>query len=259
MRSEIADPNIPTALFFHGLNTFKDDLLHLGPVNLGRMDRHLKPALETRGIRIHSIDGIGFSSPESQARHACTQITNGFGLRDGSHVSFLGNSMGGLVTRALAHLWMHEPSLNPRRLKIDKLISWGTPHAGSPAAEWFFTRNHETFRHYSSTSVQKFNERYPLGAYAPEFYFLCSATWRDVSPYFWGVHTLMNGLTTAAVSDGFMHAESQKWGECRGTFVLDHFGQTGFDSILPLPSQRSRSRHEFSKLCDRMAELVKNA
>ncbi len=163
------------------------------------------------------------------------------------------------MTRALADLWMNEPSMNPRELKVEKLISWGTPHAGSPAAEWFFNKNHNTFRHYTSAALKKFNGRYALGAYAPEYYLLCLATWRDVSPYFWGVHTLMNGIQTTAVSDGFMHVESQKWGECVGTFVLDHFGQTGFDSILPLPSQRTRSRLEFAKLCDRMAELIKNA
>lgn len=244
------------AIFFHGLNTFKDDLLHLGPVNLGRFDRHLKPALESRGVRVYSIDGIGFDSPEAQAQTAAREIAK-LDFQN-QRVNFLGNSMGGLTARALARLWATEPDTNPQRLEIEKLISWGAPHFGTSAATWSVTKGHSTFRHYSPQAMVEFNKRCPLDKYAREYYFLCATNWRGVSPYFWSLYPLLHGLKpkSTAPSDGFILAESQAWGEHRGSFTLDHFGQIGFDSILPLRHQRANSQREFAKLCDGMVELI---
>lgn len=253
-----------SAVFFHGLNTFKDDLLHLGPVTLGRMDRHLSPALQARGVHVYSIDGIGFGSPEEQARTACSQIVANAGITHGSRLSFLGNSMGGLVARALANLWKSEPATNPKNLKVERLISWGTPHRGTRVAEFAadfsllgrkINASYETFRHYSPSALAKFNERHPLNSVAPEYFFECAGGLDAISPYFWALRW-MDPEIQASPSDGFILGESQRWGECRGHFALDHFGQMGFSTLLAFQSQREKSRNEFNRLCEDLAQLV---
>ena len=195
----------PIAIFFHGLNTFCDDVLHLGPVNLGRMDRHVKSEFEARGVRVYSIDGIGTGSPEEQARIASDQIARTDAIELGSSLNLIGNSMGGLVTRALAHHWKNNPASNSKRLKIERLISWGTPHRGSIAAEFAvefpnnnprvsrvltalgykFGKHNDTYKHYSPKALADFNARYPVNFYGPEYYFECVAGLRDISPYFY--------------------------------------------------------------------------
>ncbi len=250
----------PVVFFFHGLNTFGDDLLHFGPVNLGRMDRFVTPALESGGLKVYSINGVGSGSPESQARLAASQISGFKDLQPESNVTLIGNSMGGLVTRALARLWKIEPGLNSHGLKIEKLISWGTPHQGTRVADLALkvSKKHPTFMHYSTTAIGRFNELHPLNAFAPEFCFTCAVGWREVSPYFYPYFFVHSRSHPPRPSDGFISVENQTWGRVRGTFRLDHFGQTGFSMIFPTRAQRERSRKEFTKLCDAMAALVKS-
>lgn len=276
----------PTALFFHGLNTFGDDLLHIGRVSRGRMDRHLREEFESRGVRFFSMNGIGMGSPEDQALICARQIET-LDIESETAVHFLGNSMGGLVARALAALWKDGKVQNPKNLRVASLISWGTPHRGTVAADFAldFTkrnsrlvkslaqigydmaRNDETYRHYSPRSLDDFNRRYPLHSASPEHSFICAVPLREVSPYFWALYGYLHGVgpiellrrlgqrfDSFAPSDGFIPVGSQNWGERHGPYALDHFAQSGFFSILSKPI---RARAEFEKLCDDMTALMK--
>ncbi len=271
----------PTVLFFHGLNTYGDDLLHLGPVNLGRMDRYLVPEFEKHGVRFISIDGVGNGSPEVQAEHALKVIQKIFDnsaseirgapeIQDGP-LHLLGNSLGGLVARVVA-----------TQLNVKTVCSWGSPHLGAGAADlalkfpdkfprmtkalknmgYIVGKNRDVYRHYSSEGLHEFNLRYPIQGSTPEHSFVCAVPLRDVSPYFWPFYGPLHGLGAAEFakrltgksndipdSDGFITAASQARGQVHGPYHLDHFVQAGFLSMLPRSAQRLRAKNEFERLC----------
>ncbi len=279
----------PTVVFLHGLNTFGDDLLHLGPVKLGRMDMHVKREFEKLGCHFISIDGVGFGSPDDQASFAAMKLAEQKDLRSESDIYLLGNSMGGLVARALASLLKNRTESNPKKLKVAKLLAWGTPHHGALAADlalafstsnprlvnsisklgYDLKKNESTYRHYSTESLKKFNERYPLNSTTAESTFLCAVSARSSSPYFWGLYGLLHGIPIKEFSrrlfdenvdpqpsDGFISLKSQTWGDTHGPYALDHFGQTGFHQILPKTAQRVKARKEFEKLCHDMYRVM---
>ena len=267
----------PTVIFFHGLNTYGDDLLHLGRVDLGRMDRYLVPEFEKHGVRFISINGIGDGTPEAQAGVAMSQIKQ-IPRSDGP-IHLLGNSLGGLVARVIA-----------TRMQVASVISWGSPHLGAGAADlalnfprkypqltealakigYVVGKNSDVYRHYSSEGLEDFNRRYPYQNSTPEHSFLCAVPLKDVSPYFWPFFAPLHGLgpidfakhvagksQPVPDSDGFITVASQTRGETHGPYYLDHFVQAGFVSMMPTPAQRKRARQEFEKLCSDMARLIK--
>ena len=246
----------PTIIFLHGLNTFGDDLLHLGPVKLGRMDVHLRREFEKLGATFVSIDGIGFGSPEAQATIAAGQLAVEKILKPQSIVYLLGNSMGGLTARALAHLLTRDTKSNPKNLKIAEVLTWGSPHYGTRAAYFAskLLKKNSTYHHYSTESLAEFNNRFPVDAVAREHAFLCAVPIRDASPYFWAFNGLVHKL--GVPSDGFITLESQSWGKTHGPYALDHFGQSGFHQIQPTPARRVKARNEFEKLCRDMYTVM---
>ncbi len=273
-------------IFLHGLNTFGDDLLHLGPVTLGRMDQHLRSQFEKQGARFFSVDGVGRGSPESQARIAIRKISEESPFEKGASVFLLGNSMGGLTARSLAKIWREDPTTNPRELRLQGLLSWGTPHHGTSVAAmaleipgiyprlslWLsklgysLTKNSSTYEHYTPASLREFNQLHPILPQAPECTFLCTIPFRKSAPYFWSLYAKVHSLPTEALirswrsdeapSDGFISLESQTWGRSFGPYRLDHFTQSGFFSILPTRSQKNDAATEFEKLCFDMKKLM---
>lgn len=279
----------PIIIFFHGLNTFGDDQLHLGPATLGRMDLHLKSALENRGVQFFSINGIGSGSPETQATCALDQLANHPSLAPGSSIHLFGQSMGGLVARVVAHRLKTEPEVNPKSLYVKNIITCGTPHRGTVAANFALEfaeknralvrglatvgydleRNSETFRHYSPQSLDAFNMKYPAESAAPEHTLICAVPLRSVSRYFLGFYRRLHGLgrlemirglfatsDSFAPSDGFIPVGSQNWAHVYGPYGLDHFAQMGFFSMVQTPSGRAAAKLEFQRFCDDIVKLT---
>lgn len=281
-------------VFIHGLNSYGDDNLHLGPAIMGRMDEHLRRSFETRGFRFISINGVGLGSPDEQATIAVRQIEtlSNDVLPSGSTIHLLGNSMGGLVVRALAHRWKTESVLAEKNLRLGRIISWGTPHRGTRASDYageFPERNPllaksiaklgyrvdkgvETSKHCSPRTLDEFNLRYPLGGAGREDSFVCAVPLRDVSPWWWGLYGYIHGLNplafakrlamktdTFSPSDGFITVGSQAWGERHGPYALDHFAQIGFFKLLPPRGDlKERAAREFERLCDDMTTLIRS-
>lgn len=273
-------------IFLHGLNTFGDDVLHLGPVTLGRMDLHLRAEFEKQGARFFSVDGVGSGSPEVQARIAIAQLAKENPFEKGSRVFLLGNSMGGLAARALAKIWREEPNSNPHELRLQGLLSWGTPHHGTSAAAmaleipktyprlvrvlsklgYHLTKNSSTYSHYTPDSLREFNRLHPINLETPEYTFGCAIPFRKSAPYFWSLYGKTHSIPASEIlkswksdkapSDGFISLESQTWGRSFGPYQLDHFTQSGFFSILPTRQQKNDARTEFEKLCFDMKKLM---
>lgn len=281
----------PIAVFFHGLNTFGDDLLHLGPVNLGKMDRHLAPALSEHGVRFIAVEKVGDGSPESQADWAISWLKQNAPEIQGKEISLLGNSIGGLVARALAKKLRDRPeSLD---VHVRRIITWGTPHRGTIAADltshlsqkfprlypqltaalarvdYHVDAKSSTFKAYSPRTMESFNLIHPIHPETDEFSLLCSAPLADVSPYFWTLYPHLHGLSVGrfakalvtdansfAPSDGFVPIGSQTWGRERGPYRLDHFVQMGFSELLPSRNRRNFAKLEFRKLVSDLAQLL---
>lgn len=281
----------PIAVFFHGLNTFGDDLLHLGPVTMGRMDRYLAPALREHGVHFVSVEKVGDGSPEVQADWAITWLQKNAPEIGGREISLLGNSIGGLVARALAKRLREQPKLLDTSVR--KIITWGTPHRGSVAADlpahlakkypYFYPkissglakvnyhveRKSSTFNVYSPREMEKFNLAFPIHPTTQEFSLLCSVPAAEVSPYFWALYPHLHGTSFAALakslligresfapSDGFVPNGSQSWGRELGPYRLDHFVQMGFTELIPLKSRRNVAKLEFQKLVSDLAQLL---
>lgn len=245
-------------VFIHGLNTYGDDDLHVGPLAFGPMHARLEEELKARGHHFLPVLGLGFGSPEEQAEKARPQLP-----KDGPLYLF-GQSTGGLVARVLAA----HPALSSR---IHSVFTIGTPHRGTAAAEFglnFETRHPqltkifsmagydtrkkaEIFSHYTPKALHEFNQRY---SERPNMYSLiCEVERRALS---WPLRPFYKNLHPAnQSSDGFIWAESQSWGESLGPFQLDHFTQLGFFPFFSTQA-REHARREFDRLIAQIDRIV---
>ncbi len=240
-------------VFLHGLCTYADDELHLGPVRLGRLDRHVVHFFAEHKTPLLSINGIGFGSPEEQAETALPQINST--LNCPQHLILLGNSMGGIVARVL------QPLLEEAGHTVE-VVTWGTPHLGTLAASrndslplrlatkligYDLEKRYSTFKHYTPQAMATFNCRYPFRT-ATHFSLECNAPFRYTLP-------LLLPLHPGQPSDGFITIESQRFGQTIACFQLDHFAAIGYAGLHPLKSVRERLRQEFVRLMETILQL----
>lgn len=235
-------------VFLHGLCTYGDDELHLGPVRLGRLDRHLQGLFAQKKTSLLSINCIGIGSPEEQAETALPQVRSS----PSQHIVLLGHSMGGLTARAL------QPRLEAAGHQVD-VITWGTPHRGTSAANrndhriiremtnligYNLDRRAATFKHCTPDALNAFNKRYPFRTVS-QYSMICDVPLQDTTP-------LLYALRPSRPSDGLIEVESQSFGQILGHFRLDHFAAIGFCNLHPLSSVQSRNREAFHRLFDMM-------
>lgn len=233
-------------IFLHGLCTYGDDELHLGPVRMGRLDRYLVEFFAQRQTSLLSINGIGFGSPEEQAETAIPQIRSSANR----HLILLGHSMGGLTARVL------QPRLEQAGHRVD-IITWGTPHHGTSAAirndsrpvkkiaDWIgynLESRAATFKHCTPDALAPFNKRYPFRQES-QFSLACDVPLQYTTP-------LLFALRPPGPSDGFIKVESQSFGQILDRFRLDHFSAIGYSDLHPLQSVRTHSRTEFNRLVE---------
>ncbi len=273
-------------VFLHGLNTFGDDVLHFGPMKFGKMDRPLKTEFSRFGIKLRSVPGIGQGSPEEQAKLVLCWLRNQLAEKQLSTdlpLVLIGNSLGGLVARVVAHQIRNSELSN---WNLPLLITWGTPHRGVLAAgladRWFkrqpklfeglnwiarifkyeVTRRTRTFRYYTPEALDNFNQKYPeLKDRTKEVSLLCRVNARKTPICLWPLYPLIHDLSYLRLlhevsfsnskyspSDGLIPVGSQIWGEVTGDFQLDHFSQIGFFQFLPRRADREFAKLEFARL-----------
>ncbi len=254
-------------VFMHGLNTFKDDDLHLGPLRFGPMDSQLNRALMARGRSLFSPVGIGAGSPVEQATLVCSQL---LALKDETFY-LLGHSIGGLVARALAH----RPELKGR---IKGVITFGTPHHGANVAElgltfadrhphlnralsasgYKTTARKDIYAQFTCERIEDFNRLHPQPSDIPHFSLICEARanqlgWPLRLSYRY-LHPRSPGENRPA-SDGFIWSSAQHYGKSLGPFALDHFAETGFFFQLS-QVRRIEAEKEFNRMVDVILDLT---
>ena len=253
-----------TLVFIHGLNTYGDDDIHIGPLRFGAMHARLEKRFRDLGHGFHAPQNLGAGSPEEMAEAAARQVRE-FAPRGPIHL--LGQSTGGLVARAMA-------AREEFRERIASIITWGTPHQGTIAAHFaiefarrrpglarvFKTFGYDTgakgsiFAHYTPEAQQTFNTRFPQ-TNERSFSLVCEVNQADLSWPLGFFHSRLHPEREA--SDGFVWRESQTWGNARGPFRLDHFGELGFFPHLRL-SARRRAEIEFERLISEIDRIVSN-
>ncbi len=256
-------------VFFHGLNTYGDDDLHVGPLRYGSMNSPWENALRANGIEVFSPENLGYHPVHEQAELALARLKANGWLEKGD-LFLLGQSSGGLVARALA-------SHNETLVKINGVLTVGTPHQGTTAAELgleFATSNSrmsralskigydaskrsKVFERYLKKSMDEFNAKFPLRDNFWSGYALCEAKRSQLSWPLLIAHGALHRGTESGKSDGFVSSESQAWGECLGRYELDHFGNLGF-FLQPLPHLRKKARAEFARLALDVAVIAKS-
>ncbi len=257
-------------VFIHGLNTYGDHDIHIGPLKFGPMHARLERALAKRGIELVSLSGSPTATPSEQALQLAEQIKE---RKLANQFHLLGQSTGGLVARALAH----HPNLQNR---IASVMTIGTPHRGAIAAEFglafnqryprlqkiFAACGYDTerklaiFRAFTPAAVSEFNQVLTQnGNISPkplEVSFICQVARQETS---WPLLVLGSRLNPEdAPGDGFISSASQRFGLTEGPFALDHFGELGFFPHLSRTA-RIAATSEFERLLDAIANTVRRA
>lgn len=241
-----------TIVFIHGLNTYGDDDIHIGPLKFGYMHSRLEAEFKALGHDFVAVTGLGYGTPEEQAERALQQ------LPETAELHLLGQSTGGLVSRVLAA----HPALNSR---VRTVMTVGTPHGGTAAAEFAlnFPEKHPTltrlfsvagydtrlkaeiFKRFTPQAMREFNEKYPILSTYKAISLICEVERERLS---WPLQFFYKKLHPGSQkSDGLIWTESQKWGAQEGPFQLDHFAQLGFFPHLSR-SARTEAEKEFRRL-----------
>ncbi|MES2854763.1 MAG: hypothetical protein V4692_02815 [Bdellovibrionota bacterium] len=259
----------PLAVYLHGLNTYGDELVHIGPLTFGSMSEAWKKKFDEHKIEFIAVEGIGFDSPIKQAERALAFLLAKNLSHENRPVHLIGHSVGGLCARALSKIW-------PTKNGVSSIITFGTPHLGAHVAEQGIDMHlkapmlHRAFKavgydsiertssflHFTSAEIEKFNAEHPVPKDVSCFSFICSVPRASLSlPYLLTYKKFHPA--PCQESDGFIYCESQRWCEDRGPYKLDHFAQMGVHLHLRA-GDRQRSRDEFVRLTTDVVEVIKN-
>ncbi len=261
-------------VFIHGLNTYGDDDLHLGPIRLKKMYSPWEQALREHGCDVLSLTEFGTGPVWDVADQARDLILMRPWIKNKNKINLIGHSTGGLLARALATM----PRLGE---KISSIVTVGTPHHGTQIATQglAFAEQHShlqrllslvgydtttkasAFSQFTPEALQEFNRQCQLPPQARGAHALCQVSGGEISWPLRFLHSfvLPSGSASAsevACSDGFILSSSQTWCESLGEFGLDHFGNLGFFYQLR-PSARRRARTEFLRLVDTTTKWMK--
>jgi pimeloyl-ACP methyl ester carboxylesterase len=261
----------PIVFFIHGLNTFGDDLIHMGPLNFGPMVGSWRPRLEEIGCEVHSLKEMGFGSFTDQVDRAMKQIDRVLASTSGdAPVHLFGHSMGGLVARGVAQ---RMSSRYPGRVRT--VLTIGSPHGGARAADGAFTFHErspalyrllklfgydtlERLEHLKPLrleAIEEFNSRHPELDDTDNVSIVGSVTWHQIGIHYKMIYKQLH-RTPGEESDGLVLSESQRWARHGGQFALDHLGQLGCFALLSIPSKRA-ARKEFERLVLAVQDIIK--
>lgn len=248
-------------VFLHGLNTYGDDEIHIGPLRFGPMHAALERALTSAGLKFTTLLDLGMGSPDELARKAFSSLEGSILKTEKLHL--LGQSTGGLVAVSLASLLQD---------RVKSVITIGTPHRGSRSAELGleFPSRHpkltglisragydprqksKIFERYTSQALQGFHDARPLHTSTRIYSALCKVDERSLS---WPLALLGLFQKYQAPGDGLIELDSQVYGIPLGPFQLDHYGELGYFPHLS-GNRRRQARAEFERMITEIIGIV---
>lgn len=255
-------------LYIRGLNTYGDDLLHLGPLTLGLMHEQIVYGLTARGWTCHSALGLGPGSLKTQQQAVWDYLNS---LSDWQNPELkwhiLGHSTGGLVARSL----VHRPGVADRCLSVTTVA---TPHLGAKMAGRAISihENHPLWTHglrlcgydlqkkltpfldLRPESLLLFNRNFPDLPPVKYASILCELPLREMC---WPLKWLMRWFHPQHRGDGLVDYVSQPWGQTLGAFALDHLQQLGYTPGLNRSLKRVKMA-EFNRMLDTLDSYWRN-
>lgn len=259
---------MPTVVFLHGLNTFDDGLVHIGPLTFGEMNASWKRELVDRGYEFIDVSGMGFGPVDEQADRALEYLKSSGVLASGKDLHFLGQSMGGLVARALAHR-------APLKGRVKSIITIATPHEGADITHrtmnlrklapkfyalfrlfgYDFESQNETYSHFTPDRLKEVTSRYPLIDDTRCVSLVGSVPFSELSWPFQLIYPIVHPREEKVESDGFLFASTQRWGNETEVFKLDHLGQIGI-FLQIRRKHRLAARREFKRLVEKVVSII---
>lgn len=253
-------------MLFRGLNTYGDDILHVGPMNFGESYRHwlkaLSGATSSRPWNTLPVLTMG-SGRMNEMVERSKQFLKASPIWKESEEPFhiLAHSTGGVVARAL----VHDHEIQPRILSLTTV---GTPHLGAAAgvrAEqvhdslkallktfgYDLDQRKAYFKDLLPDSMEQFNLRYPNLA---KIRYASILAEKPVAGPSIPMHLMEMSLGYFnEPSDGLIPLSSQRWGEVIGRLEMDHLELAGF-CFHYRPSARRRFQSEWRKLFGTLEE-----
>ncbi|MGE3975340.1 MAG: lipase family alpha/beta hydrolase [Bdellovibrionales bacterium] len=240
--------------FMRGLNSVGDEILRLGPIPCGTYhDRFLRPF---KDLKMLPLLGMGRGSAESMGERALKALKADPQYQKAEKIHLVGHSLGGLVARYL----VHDPEVRSKTLSV---VTIGTPHRGTPAAEPSQTHNflsqfiYELVRAAPEKAAENYQTARLEGAMAfaqryPDVEGVHYASLIGHRPYKklpLGFQILeQRNNVKRQPSDGLIPAKSQRWGQVLDEVSLDHLEQIGFCGHVT-PWERVRFSLEFQRQC----------
>lgn len=245
----------PPVFFFRGLNTYGDDLMHLGPLSPGPIYGPLQQELEKNGVHFVPVTGMGSGDFATVLENARTSLMCNPTWQQSSSAHFLGHSMGALIARSL----VQTPEI---AAKVQSLTSYGSPHQGTTAADrivnlqpqhkamlkvlgWNPDVKIPMLSHLTPAAMQKFNHQTPNIDGVSYTSAVCATPYEDFTPAM-KIIASVNGHKSIE-SDGMVSADSQRHGEVLGRFALDHITELGFFWDISM-ARKMRHHSEFVRL-----------
>ncbi|MES2963209.1 MAG: alpha/beta fold hydrolase, partial [Bdellovibrionota bacterium] len=207
----------PTIVFIHGLNTYADGLVHIGPVVAGAMKDKWEHALRLRGFEFVGVRGIGYGPIDEQADRA-VECLRTEGLLDGRRpLVLLGHSLGGLVARAL----VTRPGL---REQTKAIFTFGTPHGGAHVTDIGLTLHEKSpvltkvlkkvgydvvakqsnFANFTKANIDEFNSRHPVPKNVRCVSLMCEVKGLQISWPLVPIYAKLRAIDPNPVGDGFI-------------------------------------------------------
>lgn len=267
--------NKPLVFFIHGLNTYGDNLFHLGPLALGPMNANWKRELIARGCDFEPIDEMGFGSFEDQVERAVRKILRTLDASTETRdVHLFGHSMGGLVARG-AGSRLQESSEFRVKARLRSIITLGTPHEGTRATEgaldlqkqnpglYRFLRlfgydieeRRDALQYFTKDRIRAFAERHPILEGVDCVSLVGAAQRRRLGVPMQIIYRRLHPRGEEDLSDGLVEASAQKWGRVAGVFELDHGAELGAFTQID-PRERRFARREFERLVETVLGIV---
>lgn len=258
-----------TVVYLHGLNTYADSLVHLGPLTFGQMSDSWKKVICDRGWKFVDVPGMGFGAVEEQADKALKYFDSEGILSSDEPLHLFGHSLGGLVARVLSH----HPLLQGR---IRSIITIGTPHSGAEVTEkalmlektspllykfmktfgYDVVKKRSSLENFTTERLLAINERYRKLEHIRCVSFIGNAKYEQLCVPYQVIYSKLHPKGSHIESDGFITAESQRWAEIGGEFSLDHMAEIGV-YLNASKNRRIYAQNEFKRLADAVCEVIR--
>ncbi len=229
---------VEDALRDHGATIITAKVPPLGSIEnrAGILSEHIAKSIEKlKGKKVHDVYNVNHKEEANDIPNSENGPTSKIEKEDIVKVNLIAHSMGGLDCRYLIS------NLKPKNVEIASLTTIGTPHRGSPMADYVYDILKKTgvpenaipegLKELTTSSMKIFNEKV-LDREGIQYFSYGSKfvpNWYNVFKISWNVVYGIEGD-----NDGMVSVTSSKWGKYLGTLDnVDHLDLINVSTLIP--------------------------